>query len=148
MFGIDIAVDLLVVGSDTCEGIEITHTSHGDLNGLLDIYETVEQNGIEAVFLGEILRTVAASCPIRAIAVSQFCIECAGILPSLLTGMLEVEVHQMLVTTQHLAVKLFLRESVESHIGQHGILAYLSLAIQFCYRLPAMQVAPPLDDVG
>ena len=62
--------------------------------------------------------------------------------------MLEVEVHQVLITPEHLIAEGLLTEAVHPLIGHHGVFAYPSLSVELGNRLPSMQVTPPLDDVG
>ena len=146
VLGIDIAVDAFIVGGDCGEGMEIAHTMYFYMDGPLDIHEAVEQDGVEAVFLREVLGTIAATDTIGAAAVVQFGAERTGILPCLFPSVLEVEVHQMLVAAQHLLVKLLLGEPVHPFIGNHRIFANLALTIEFCNGLSPVQITPPLDD--
>ena len=133
MLCVDVAVYLLVVGGDTREGVEIAYTPDGNLDGLLDIHQTVEEDGVEAVFLWELLRTVSAAHLHRSFPCAlQLRIKGAGILAGLFPCMLEVEVHQVLVAAQHLTVELVLRESVEPLVGHHGVLAYPALTVKLC----------------
>ena len=103
----------------------------------------VKQDGIKAIFL----RNVLWAQPVLFVS-HQFGIEATSIAACLLAGMLEVEVHQVLIASEHLVAELLLIQTVHPLIGHDGILADLTLPVEFCYRLPSVQVAPPLDDVG
>ena len=62
--------------------------------------------------------------------------------------MLEIEVHQVLIAPEHLVAEGLLTEAVHPLIGDHRVFAHLALAVEFGNRLAAVQVAPPLNNVG
>ena len=140
---IDVAINLLIIDGDAHK--PVSQVLAPDLQSeprCIQVNLVIEEDGIESIFLRMVNRTVP---PVGA---CQFGVESAGVFTCLLASMFEVEVHQVLIPPEHLVAERLLTQAVQPLIGHHRVFAYLALTIQFCNRLPAMQVAPPLDDVG
>ena len=125
---IHVAINLLIVGSDAYKPIAQILTPQLQAKALgTQVHLVVEPDGIKSIFLG----VVFGEEPSRA--VGQFCIKGAGILAGLLAGMLEVEVHQVLITPEHLVAESLLRESIHALVGHHRVFTQLALTVELSY---------------
>ena len=102
--GVDITIDLLVLCGDAYETIsQLVPIDLKTEAPCIQIHLVIELDGVETIFLRIVLRTQQPILLRR-----HLCIEGAGIFSGFLPGMLEVEVHQMLIASEHLVAELLL----------------------------------------
>ena len=140
------AVDALARGRDGHEAIAqlLALDRQADfLQGFFCLQQLVQANGVEAIFFERVLRLLPAARQLVHLGG-----ESAGVGAGLTACVLEVKVQQVLIAQEHLVVESFLRKSVDALVGDDRVLATLAVVVEVADGGLAVEIAPPLDDVG